>query len=205
MTRLHTPPVLGPALYAAALLLSANLAEAKAPVDLNKLVGQRVDIAPSAYVYRSDRTPKQNPAESWIGLIQYAGLPYDKPVDVNAPEVRKVLCGLLWEEVRPVRQVELSWPPGDKGQPSADSIALRYFDATDGTSDVLRHRRRHRGHGSDHKLLSRLGGRTIPKRKSRIGYGLSLHTLPRNTPDVAGYGLHLRGNSTARRHPSSQE
>lgn len=115
-------------------LLGANHTGAVGPVELNKLVGQPVDIAPSAYLYRGDRAPDQNPPESWIGLIQYADLPYDKPVNVHAPEIGKVLCGLLWEEVRPIRQVELSWPPGAKGQPLPEEIVLRYFDTNDHTA-----------------------------------------------------------------------
>ncbi|MBM4030988.1 MAG: hypothetical protein FJ291_04290 [Planctomycetes bacterium] len=94
--------------------------------------GQPADVAPSAYLYRADRAPEQNPPESWLLLIQHAGLPYDKPADPNAPAVRKVLCGLLWEEVRPVRRVELSWPADARGVPTPDEVALSYFDATDG-------------------------------------------------------------------------
>ena len=32
--------------------------------------------------------------------MKYAVLPFDMTVDVNAPVLRKVLCGLIWEEVR---------------------------------------------------------------------------------------------------------
>ncbi len=106
---------------------AANMGE----LDLDQMVGQLADIAPSAYLYRCDRPADQNPPESWIGLIQYANLPFDKPVDVNDPVIKKVLCGLLWEEVRPVRRVELSWPADAKGQPTPDEVALVYLDATD--------------------------------------------------------------------------
>jgi len=34
---------------------------------------------------------------------------YDRPPDMNAPAVKQALCGLLWEEVRPIRRVELSF------------------------------------------------------------------------------------------------
>jgi hypothetical protein len=92
-----------------ALLLGSNLAAEteSAKVDLGKLVGQSADVAPSAYFYRADRAPDQNPTEGWILLMQYANQPFDKAVDVNTPAVRSVLCGLLWEEVRPVRWVAL--------------------------------------------------------------------------------------------------
>jgi hypothetical protein len=101
---------------------------------LDRLVGQPADIAPSAYGYRADRRPEENSPESWIGLIQYAGLPFEKPLDVNVLAIKKVLCGLLWEEVRPVRRVELSWPAEAKNRPSPEELVLTYFDATDGTA-----------------------------------------------------------------------
>jgi hypothetical protein len=104
------------------------------PGRLETLVGLPADIASSAYQYRADRKPEENPPESWILLIQHAGLPYDRPVDVKAPAIRAVLCGLLWEEVRPVRRVELSWAPGGVNQPSSDELTLSYFDSTDGTA-----------------------------------------------------------------------
>src|SRR5512147_2543340 len=52
---------------------------------LDQLLGQPVDIAGSAYRYRADRRSEENPPESWILLMQHAGLPYDKPVDVKTP------------------------------------------------------------------------------------------------------------------------
>ncbi len=94
-------------------------------------VGQRADIAPSAYLYRADRKPEENPPEGWILLMQYANLPFNRPLDVTVPAIRKTLCGLLWEEVRPVRRVELSWASDAKQKPSVDDVVLTYFDTTD--------------------------------------------------------------------------
>ena len=97
-------------LIALGLTLAAQAAEPskpETPVDLDKLVGQPADIAPSAYQYRADRPSDRNPPESWIALMQYARLPFTQPVDVNAPAIRKVLLSLLWEEFRPLRRVEL--------------------------------------------------------------------------------------------------
>jgi len=99
--------------------------------ELDELVGQPADIAPSAYQYRADRPVAENPRESWILLVQYAGLPYDKPVPTHQPALKRVLCGLLWEEVRPVKRVELSWPAGEKRIPPADQLSVAYFDSTD--------------------------------------------------------------------------
>jgi hypothetical protein len=115
-------------------LCQAPMAAGAEQTDFDKLVGQPADIAPSAYTYRAGLKPEENCPESWILLIQYAGLPYDKPVDVNAPAIKKVLCGLLWEEVRPLRRVELSWPADAKDRPSPDELVLAYFDGTDATA-----------------------------------------------------------------------
>jgi hypothetical protein len=92
--------------------------------------GEPADLAPSAYAYRAGRPADQNAPESWILLAQYAGLPFDKPVDTNAPAIRKVLTALLWEEVRPVRNVELSWPTDRVPRPDAVSVA--YLDTSVG-------------------------------------------------------------------------
>lgn len=117
------------ALSMAIIALGAALAaEAERP-NLESLVGQPVDIAPSAYQYRADCPPDKNPPESWIGVMKYAGLPFDKVVDVNAPAVKKALCGLLWEEVRPVRRVELIWSGDPRRRPKPEDVVLTYFDA----------------------------------------------------------------------------
>ncbi len=116
-------------------------------VDLAALVGQPVDIAPSAYAYRADRTPEQNPPESWILLMQYANLPFNQPVAVSNPALGQVLCGLLWEEVRPVRKVELSWTADQLSRPSPEDLVLVYFDATDSNRAYLVEPSNHQGSG----------------------------------------------------------
>ncbi len=95
----------------------------------DNLAGQPADIAPSAYQYRADREPDANPPESWIGLMKYAGLPLNETVDGNAPALKKVLCGLIWEEVRQVRRVELVWNGAPERRPKADEIVVTFFDA----------------------------------------------------------------------------
>lgn len=72
--------------------------------------GMPVDIAPSAYQFRADRRPEANPPESWIALIHYARLPLTKKVDLQNSDIKQALCGLLWEEIRPVQTLELVWP-----------------------------------------------------------------------------------------------
>ncbi|OHB77050.1 MAG: hypothetical protein A2W31_02070 [Planctomycetes bacterium RBG_16_64_10] len=109
----------------------ASIAGVQPGGDLTALEGRLADIAPSSYQYRADRPAADNPPESWLLLIQYAGLPYDKPVEVNAPALKNVLSGLLWEEVRPIRRVELTWDVQTAKIPPPDQLALTYFDATD--------------------------------------------------------------------------
>ncbi|MBI2298000.1 MAG: hypothetical protein HYU66_03455 [Armatimonadetes bacterium] len=110
------------------VLASAGLVAAAAP---DGLLGQAADLAGSAYHYRADLAPEQNPPEAWVLLMQYAGLPFDRPVDQTAPAIRQALCGLLWEEVRPVRRVDLVWPARGR-RPAPEDLSLLYLDATDG-------------------------------------------------------------------------
>jgi hypothetical protein len=111
------------------LVVLAVLAAGRTPVGAAPSIGQSVDIASSAYQYRADHQPEENPPESWIGLMRYAGLPLNQPVDVQAPALKKVLCGLLWEEVRRVRRVALVWNGPTGRRPGAADIALTFFDA----------------------------------------------------------------------------
>ena len=108
--------------------------------DLDSLVGRPVDIAPSAYRYRADRPADENPPECWVLLMHHTKPPakhmqyshfFDTPVDENHPAIKKVLCGLLWEEVRPVRRIELLWPVDAAGKPSPQEVAVTYLDASD--------------------------------------------------------------------------
>ncbi len=120
-------------LFSVVLWAAAGTAAA-ASIDMEALVGRPADLAPSAYQYRADRDAQASPPESWILVIQHAGLPYDAPVDRQAPAVKKILCGLLWEEVRPIRRVELLWPPQAAPRPPAGDIELTCFDGTDQTA-----------------------------------------------------------------------
>jgi len=96
--------------------------------DLEKLVARPANIASSAYQYRSDRPADQNDPESWILVMRHVGMPLDKPspTDVLAPAVKGVLCAQLWEEVRRVRKVEVTWT--DDRHPAAGELTLMYAD-----------------------------------------------------------------------------
>ncbi|MHB8861187.1 MAG: hypothetical protein ACYC6N_02200 [Pirellulaceae bacterium] len=87
-----------------------------------------VDIAPSAYQYRADRSAEENAPESWLALMRFAGQPLEKPADTNSPVVKRVLCAVLWEEIRPIRQVELTWPGDEKRRPAAESLEITTLD-----------------------------------------------------------------------------
>ena len=120
-----------PIAYAVAMC-ATNPSVSSAEADA--LIGKPADIAPSAYLYRADRKPEENPPEAWVLMIQYANLPYTQPVDPDNAQVKSALCGLLWEEVRQVRTVELVWRAAAKNRPPADAVALACFDSSDGNS-----------------------------------------------------------------------
>ena len=94
--------------------------------NLDELVGQPVDIAPSAYQYRADRKAEENPPESWLALMRYANMPLNKPLDVNAPAIKQALCGLLWEEIRPVQTTGTDL--GRRGQTPACARGIGHHD-----------------------------------------------------------------------------
>jgi hypothetical protein len=121
-----------PAITAVGVALGAEVpgtqAAAAEKADLDNLVGQPADIASSAYTYRADRNAEENPPESWFALIRCAGLPMNTPVDVDTPAIKSVLCGLLWEEIRPVRRLELTWAADAKRRPAPADLVITTLD-----------------------------------------------------------------------------
>jgi len=83
-----------------------------------------VDIAPSAYQYRSDRKPAANPPESWIAVKHAAHFPLNQPIDPANPEVKRVLVGLLWEEIRPIQTLQLSWEASTHSRPPENRLSI---------------------------------------------------------------------------------
>ncbi|MCR4414987.1 MAG: hypothetical protein NUV77_21420 [Thermoguttaceae bacterium] len=108
------------AFFVAVLLVS--------PAALHGAEFSAVDIAPSAYPYRADRKAADNTPESWLAVMRFAGQPLNKPVDTEAPAVKRVLCALLWEEIRPIRQVELTWPEDQKRRPGPEALEITTLD-----------------------------------------------------------------------------
>jgi hypothetical protein len=82
--------------------------------DIVILAGQLTDIAPSAYQYRADRKAGENPPET---VFLFSAIEHEKA---------RTLCGLLWEEPRPVKQVVLRWPSDAKAIPKPDAVALQW-------------------------------------------------------------------------------
>ncbi|MCC6820815.1 MAG: hypothetical protein IT579_08815, partial [Verrucomicrobia subdivision 3 bacterium] len=116
--------ILAASIVASVIVVLECGGETGATTDGEKLVGQPVDIAPSAYQFRSDRKAEDNQPESWLALMHYANQPLNKPVDINAPAIKEALCGLLWEEIRPVQQLELTWATDAKQQPAPEELAV---------------------------------------------------------------------------------
>ena len=107
-----------------AIVLAAASPANAGQADLEKLVGRPADIASSAYQFRADRRPDQNPPESWIALMRYAWQPLNKPLDMNSPAIKQALAALLWEEIRPVKTLELSWPASAKRRPAPEELTV---------------------------------------------------------------------------------
>lgn len=101
--------------------------------EMKKYVGQPVDIASSAYEYRADNKSDANQPESWFALMHYAGLPLNKPVDVNNSKIKQVTNALLWEEIRPIDKIVLEWPSGAKAKPSPQMVKINAL-MNDGTA-----------------------------------------------------------------------
>lgn len=117
----RTTPKPSLTLFTAALLLAplAGLHGAEFSV---------ADIAPSAYRYRADRRAEENAPESWLAVMRYAGQPLNQPADPNSPAVKRVLCALLWEEIRPIRQVELTWAGDPMRRPAPEVLEITTLD-----------------------------------------------------------------------------
>jgi hypothetical protein len=116
--------------FACFLVIMAGAADIWAgPADFRDLAGQPADIASSAYLYRSGRKPAENSPESWLALMRYARQPLNQPVDVNADSIKRALCALLWEEIRPIQRVELTWTAEDQPRPLPTEIAITTLEA----------------------------------------------------------------------------
>lgn len=125
------------------VVLSNNPLQAVLPEsDLDKLVGQPADIAPSAYEYRADRSVNENAPET---EFLFTAVKHAKA---------QTLCGLLWEEPRPVKQVVLEWPQTAKSIPKPDAIALRWCPSASSASWWCRSEEGFKVHQADTPTVS---------------------------------------------------
>ncbi|HPO13946.1 MAG TPA: hypothetical protein PLI09_10910 [Candidatus Hydrogenedentes bacterium] len=131
-------------------------------IDLGKLEGQPVDIAPWAYAWRADRTVQEKPEACFIPhrleridkvyRTAFSALPPDqlKSIYYDMPDLLKQLppqpkyplqAGLLWTGGINDYQVELQWPPDIQQIPSPDAVEVRVYPTSFGwfgwTVDVI--------------------------------------------------------------------
>jgi len=123
-----SPSTLASSGLLAVVFLLPVASAAEPPAHAGKLVGQPADIASSAYQYRADRKADENQPESWLAVMRYSGQPLNKPVDVNAPAVKRVLSALLWEEIRPVQRLELTWGRNAARRPEPENVTITTLD-----------------------------------------------------------------------------
>jgi len=133
------------------------------PTDLDKLVGQPVDLSPWAYAWRADRQVQEKPEAyfipRWLEQIDKVLRPktdalpdqfqpmdawlehLDKglrPKTIKLPPPKGRLCaGLLWLGPTRFRRVELHWP-ADGAEPPTDAIEVRTYVSIPGSSFGVR-------------------------------------------------------------------
>jgi len=132
---------------------SASTPASTPTADLDQLVGQAVDIAPWAYVWRADRAVQEKPEACFIPRrlerldrvyrTAYAALPpeklksiyYDMP-DLLSPLLPqpkgRLLAGLLWTGGVVNGRVELVWPADVERVPSPAEIEVRIYPTSFG-------------------------------------------------------------------------
>jgi hypothetical protein len=123
----------------------ALFAQAAEPPDLDKLVGQPVDLAPCAYAWRADRQVQEKPEACFIPRrLERLDKVY-RPV-VETPEFRgkdpqrqnivkmlappkgRLLTGVLWLAPVPAKRIDLRWPEG-AAVPPVEAVEVRVYPA----------------------------------------------------------------------------
>ena len=120
---------------------------------LDKLVGQPVDIAPWAYAWRADLAVQEKPEAYFIPRrlerinkvyrTAFTALPQDelKSLYYDMPDLLKPLlpqpkgrlqAGLLWTGGLADYQVELHWPAGVQEIPSPEAVEVRVYPTSFG-------------------------------------------------------------------------
>lgn len=96
--------------------------------------GQPVDISRSAYQYGANRPAVTSPPESLIAVKYAAHQPLNRPLDEAAPEFKQVLTSLIWEEIRPIQTLELTWPAVSYNQPKPEELVISALVNSGGSS-----------------------------------------------------------------------
>ncbi|MHB1036921.1 MAG: hypothetical protein ACYC35_22325 [Pirellulales bacterium] len=121
--------------------------------ELDKLVGQPVDIAPWAYVWRADRAVQEKPEAYFIPRrlerinevyrTAFTALPQEqlKSIYYDMPDLLKPLppppkgrlqTGLLWTGGVTKYQVELNWPSSIQEIPAPEMVEVRVYPTSYG-------------------------------------------------------------------------
>lgn len=129
-------------------VIIADSVSAMETANLDKLIGQQVDIAPWAYVWRADREVQEKPEAYFIPRrldridkvyrTAFSEMPqqelkskhYDMPELITPllPKPKgKLLAGLLWTVTIADYRVELRWPDDVKDVPSPEAVEVRVY------------------------------------------------------------------------------
>ena len=127
---------------------SPDLTAATEKTELDKLVGQPVDIAPWAYAWRADLAVQEKPEAYFIPRrlermdkvyrTAFTALPQQqlKSIYYDMPDLLKPLlpppkgrlqAGLLWTGGVAKYQVELHWPASVQEIPSPEAVEVRVY------------------------------------------------------------------------------
>ena len=125
-----------------AMLMVLGMALSSQAAELDKLVGQPVDLAPWAYAWRADRPVQEKPEAYFIPRrlerLDKVYRPVVKTPEFNrmretefpmlAPPKGGLLSALLWLAPVKAQRIELSWPAGSP-VPPADALEVRVYPA----------------------------------------------------------------------------
>ena len=134
---------------------AAEPAKPQPPADIEKLVGQPVDMAPWAYAWRADRAVQEKPEASFIPrrlkrldtvyrtiestLPEQERAKKDNQVWMNFPPAPAggLHSALLWLAPVPTERIELRWPEGS-AVPPAEAIEVRVYPSKAGWFGLVR-------------------------------------------------------------------
>jgi len=148
------------ALVALSLALTAGAAEPPKPEtlpDLDKLVGQSVDLSPWAYAWRADCAVQEKPEAYFIPrrlkrLDEVYRTIASRPTETDQDKKRvaeykgmdllpapkgRLLSALLWLAPVPAQRIELRWPEGS-AVPPADTLEVRVYPSKTGWFGAVR-------------------------------------------------------------------